>query len=80
MDLGNDICWQDELQPIRKPTKTERRVRAQKERADRLREVRPDIAGIGERLTVEEAMELGGYESVKRLDSALARRTRNLSL
>jgi hypothetical protein len=78
--LKHDICWQAESVPTRTLTKTERRLRAQKQRATRLREVRPDIAGIGERLTVEEAMALGGYESVQKLDLALAKKTRKLAL
>ena len=75
-----DNCLQDELQTAEKLPKSQRRFRAAKERADRLRELRPDIANVGEWVTVKDAMQLGGYESVKKMDLDLAQRARKMSL
>jgi hypothetical protein len=80
VDPRLDICRQDKSQTTRKLTKIQRRLRAAEERATRLREIRPDIAKVGDRVTVEEAMRLGGYESVQKMDLALAKRTRKMTL
>lgn len=75
-----DECSQAKSKAPLKLTKAQRRLRAAKGRATRLRDLRPDIAKVGERVTVEEAMELGGYGSIEKMDKDLARRTRKLSL
>ena len=80
MALRLDNCLQDELQTAEKLPKAQRRFRAAKERANRLRELRPDIANVGECVTVKDAMQLGGYESVKKMDLDLAQRARKMSL
>lgn len=78
--LRLDICWQNKLQTNRKLTKSQRLIRAAEGRATRLRELRPDISNVRDHVTVEDAMQLGGYESVPKMDSDLAMRARKMSL
>jgi hypothetical protein len=61
-------------------SKAERKHHAAIERANRLRELRPDIGNIRGRLTVEEAVKLGGYESADMMDKDLARIAKTTSL
>ncbi len=75
-----DECSQDKSKGPQKLPESHRRLHAAKERATRLRELRPDISKIGERVTVEDAMALGGYESVEKMDRDLAKRARKISL
>jgi hypothetical protein len=76
--LRLDEYWQDKTTPPQKLTKGERRVRASRERASRLKKWRPDVAKIGDRATVEEALELGNYESIEEMDKDLARRSKKM--
>lgn len=71
---------QDELEEQQKLTKTQRRLRAAQDRATRLKQLRPDIEKIGDRVTVEEALALGGYKTTGKMDMNLAKRARKLSL
>jgi hypothetical protein len=77
--LRLDECWQDKAKLPQTLTKGERRVRAARERASRLKKWRPDVAKIGDRVTVEEALELGNYESIEEMDKDLAKRARKMS-
>ncbi|KAF7509583.1 hypothetical protein GJ744_007621 [Endocarpon pusillum] len=71
----------DKPNTLPKLTKGQRRDRAAKDRASRLKTLRPDIATkVGERVTMEDAMQLGGYESTQEMDLDLARRARGMSL
>lgn len=47
---------------------------ANKRRADRLRKLRPDIQGIPQSLSLEEAVTIGGYQTPLQMDEDLARR------
>ena len=76
-----DIYCQAKPNTLPRLTKGQRRDRAAKDRASRLKTLRPDIATkVGERVTVEDAMQLGGYESAQEMDSDLAQRARRISL
>jgi hypothetical protein len=77
--LRLDECWQDKAKPPQKLTKGERRVRAARERASRLKKWRPDVAKFGDQVTVEEALELGNYESIEEMDKDLAKRSKKMS-
>ncbi len=76
-----DIYYQDKSNTLPKLTKGQRRDRAAKDRASRLKALRPDIAAkIGEHVTMKDAMQLGEYESVQKMDSDLSQRARRMSL
>lgn len=66
--------------PSEKPTKAQRRHNAGKDRATRLRRLRPDIRSIPDSISNDQAMKLGGYKSQSGMDRDLMIREKALNL
>lgn len=61
-----------------KVSKLQRRQQAARERAARLRRLRPDIASVPDSITNEQALSLGGYKSQSEMDKDLITRQKQL--
>lgn len=61
-----------------KLTKAQRRLQAARERADQLKQLRPDIEAIPDSISNEQALALGGYKDQSKMDRDLAARRRAL--
>lgn len=62
------------VEPGAKPSKLQRKKHASRERAGRLRRLRPDISHVPESISNEQALELGGYKSQSEMDRDLLAR------
>lgn len=63
-----------------KLTKVQRRLQASRDRATRLRSLRPDIASVPDSITLDQCMSLGGYSSVSMMDKDLVARERSMKV
>lgn len=59
-------------------TKQQRKQQASRDRAARLKRLRPDIPSIPDSISNEEALSLGGYESQSQMDRDLLARERTM--
>lgn len=64
--------------PKDKLTKMQRKQQASRERADCLKLLRPDIPGIPDTISNEQALSLGGYQNQSEMDRDLASRKREM--
>ncbi|KKK19785.1 hypothetical protein P175DRAFT_0441046 [Aspergillus ochraceoroseus IBT 24754] len=62
-----------------KLTKIQRKKHASKDRASRLKQLRPDIASIPTSISNKQALELGGYSTQSEMDKDLTMREKGLS-
>lgn len=59
-------------------TKLQRKQQASRERAARLKRLRPDLPSVPDSITNEQALIIGGYKSQSDMDKDLANREKEL--
>ncbi|KAK1138975.1 hypothetical protein N8T08_001619 [Aspergillus melleus] len=67
-------------EPKEKQTKMQRKQQASRERATRLRRLRPDISSIPSSISNARAMEIGGYKTQSEMDKDLTLKEKELGL
>ncbi|KAF5855498.1 hypothetical protein ETB97_009106 [Aspergillus alliaceus] len=65
-------------EPKEKLTKLQRKQQASRERAARLKRLRPDLTSVPDSITNEQALSLGGYKSQSDMDRDLANRDKEV--
>lgn len=65
-------------EPKEKLTKLQRKQQASRERAARLKRLRPDLPSVPDSITNEQALSLGGYKSQSDMDRDLANRDKEV--
>ncbi|GMF80647.1 unnamed protein product [Aspergillus oryzae] len=65
-------------EPKEKMTKLQRKQQASRERAARLKRLRPDLPSVPDSITNEQALIIGGYKSQSDMDKDLANREKEL--
>lgn len=77
---ANSKSYEPPPPPSEKLTKAQRKHIAGRERATRLRRLRPDIPSIPDSISNEQALKLGGYKSQSGMDRDLMIREKALNL